>query len=156
MTELIRREHDLIGDAGIPAGAYWGAHTARAIENFPISGVTLAGQPYFLAALATVKQAAAVANRDVGELPDRLADVIVAACEDIRGGALHDQFVVDLIQGGAGTSTNMNVNEVVANRALVRPRPRARGAAGARRPASRSHMGISAPGRCPMPRDARR
>jgi aspartate ammonia-lyase len=121
MTEQIRREHDLTGDADIPAGAYWGAHTARAIENFPISGVTLAGQPYFLAALATVKQAAAVANRDVGELPDRLADVIGAACEDIRGGALHDQFVVDLIQGGAGTSTNMNVNEVVANRALVRP-----------------------------------
>jgi aspartate ammonia-lyase len=117
-TEQIRREHDLIGDIDVPAGAYWGAHTARAVENFPISGTTLASQPYFVAALATVKQAAAVANRDVGELPDHLADAIVAACEDIRAGALHDQFVVDLIQGGAGTSTNMNVNEVVANRAL--------------------------------------
>jgi aspartate ammonia-lyase len=113
-----RREHDLIGDIDVPASAYWGAHTARAVENFPISGVTLASQPYFVTALATVKQAAAVANRDVGELPAPLADAIVAACEEIRGGALLDQFVVDLIQGGAGTSTNMNVNEVVANRAL--------------------------------------
>ena len=113
-----RREHDLIGDIDVPASAYWGAHTARAVENFPISGVTLASQPYFVTALATVKQAAAIANRDVGELPTTLADAIVAACEEIRGGALLDQFVVDLIQGGAGTSTNMNVNEVVANRAL--------------------------------------
>ena len=113
-----RREHDLIGDIDVPASAYWGAHTARAVENFPISGVTLASQPYFVTALATVKQAAAIANRDVGELPTTLADAIVAACEEIRSGALLDQFVVDLIQGGAGTSTNMNVNEVVANRAL--------------------------------------
>ena len=117
-SERVRGEHDLIGDIDVPAGAYWGAHTARAIENFPISGVTLASQPYFVAALATVKQAAAVANRDIGQLAEHLADAIVAACEDIRGGALHDQFVVDLIQGGAGTSTNMNANEVVANRAL--------------------------------------
>ncbi len=113
-----RREHDLLGDVDVPADAYWGAHTARAIENFPISGVTLSSQPYFVAALATVKQAAAVANRESGELPARLADAIVAACEDIRGGALDEQFVVDLIQGGAGTSSNMNANEVVANRAL--------------------------------------
>jgi aspartate ammonia-lyase len=108
----------MIGDIDVPVSAYWGVHTARAVENFPISGVTLAGQPYFVTALATVKQAAAVANRDVGELPATLADAIVAVCEEIRGGALLDQFVVDLIQGGAGTSTNMNVNEVVANRAL--------------------------------------
>ena len=113
-----RPEHDLIGPVDVPAAAYWGAHTARAIENFPISGEILAGQPFFVAALATVKQAAAVANRHVGELPDQLADAIVAACEDIRAGALHEEFVVDLIQGGAGTSTNMNANEVIANRAL--------------------------------------
>ena len=128
MSTTLRREHDLLGDVDVPADAYYGAHTARAMANFPITGVTLASQPHFVAALATVKQAAAVANRAVGQLPDRLADAIIAACEDIRGGALLDQFVVDLIQGGAGTSTNMNANEVIANRALELPRARPRAA----------------------------
>jgi aspartate ammonia-lyase len=113
-----RREHDLIGDVDVPSEVCWGAHTARAVENFPISGETLAAKPYFVEVLATVKQAAAEANRSVGALPGHLADAIVAACVEIRGGRLHEQFVVDLIQGGAGTSSNMNANEVIANRAL--------------------------------------
>ncbi len=113
-----RSEHDMLGEVTVPADVYYGAHTARALTNFPISGETLASRPHLVAALATVKQAAAMANADVGALPEELAAAIVAACEEIRSGALLDQFVVDLIQGGAGTSTNMNVNEVIANRAL--------------------------------------
>jgi len=118
VTITERVEHDMIGHITVPSAAYYGAHTARAVENFPISGVTLATQPFLIEAMATVKQAAAVANRDVGLLPATLAEAIIAACKDIRGGALHEQFVVDLIQGGAGTSSNMNANEVIANRAL--------------------------------------
>jgi aspartate ammonia-lyase len=114
----LRREHDLLGDVAVPAAAYYGAHTARALENFPISGTTLAAQPHLVTALATVKQAAATANRDLGLLPAVLAEPLIRACEEVRSGALHEQFVVDLIQGGAGTSTNMNANEVLANRAL--------------------------------------
>lgn len=113
-----RNEHDLLGDRAVPAAAYWGVHTLRAIENFPISGQTVATAPDLVNALAAIKQAAALANRDLGLLDPVLAAAIVAACEEIRAGALHDQFVVDLIQGGAGTSTNMNANEVIANRAL--------------------------------------
>ncbi|MCZ2849833.1 aspartate ammonia-lyase [Modestobacter sp. VKM Ac-2978] len=117
-TANTRPEHDLLGDIEVPMEAYYGAHTARALDNFPISGAPLASVPHFVRALATVKQAAATANRDLGLLPDEKAAAIVRACEDVRGGALHDQFVVDLIQGGAGTSSNMNANEVLANRAL--------------------------------------
>ena len=113
-----RVEHDLIGSRDVPADAYWGIHTLRAVENFPITGLTLAGAPDLIAALAAVKEAAAEANRDLGLLDALRADAIIAACREIRGGALHDQFVVDPIQGGAGTSTNMNANEVIANRAL--------------------------------------
>lgn len=113
-----RTEHDLLGYIDVPSEAYYGAHTARALDNFPISGTTIGCQPHFVAALATVKQAAATANRDVGLLRAEKAAAIIAACEEVRAGALHDQFVVDLIQGGAGTSTNMNANEVLANRAL--------------------------------------
>ncbi len=113
-----RREHDLLGDKDIPAEAYWGVHTARAVENFPITGVTIAQYPDLIVALAAIKQAAALANRSLGALDGPRADAIVAACEELRSGALHDQFVVDVIQGGAGTSTNMNANEVIANRAL--------------------------------------
>ncbi len=113
-----RREHDLLGDKDVPADAYWGVHTARAIENFPITGVPIGQYPDLIVALALVKQAAALANRDLGALDAPRAAAIVAACQDIRAGALRDQFVVDVIQGGAGTSTNMNANEVIANRAL--------------------------------------
>ena len=113
-----RIEHDLLGERQVPADAYYGVHTLRAQENFQISGETVASQPDLIVALAAVKQAAAEANASLGLLPAGKRDAIVAACIEIRAGALHDQFVVDVIQGGAGTSTNMNANEVVCNRAL--------------------------------------
>ncbi|PKP75974.1 MAG: aspartate ammonia-lyase [Alphaproteobacteria bacterium HGW-Alphaproteobacteria-6] len=113
-----RSEHDLLGDRSVPAEAYWGVHTLRAIENFPISGQTIGQAPDLVQALASIKQAAALANADLGLLSEARRDAIVAACEEIRAGNLHDHFVVDQIQGGAGTSTNMNANEVIANRAL--------------------------------------
>jgi aspartate ammonia-lyase len=113
-----RRERDSLGEYPVPEAAYFGIHTARALENFPISGIALSTYPEFAAALAAVKQAAAMANRELGLLDRRRADAIVAACAEIRSGELLDQFVVDVIQGGAGTSTNMNANEVIANRAL--------------------------------------
>ena len=118
MTHPVRTEHDLIGDRAVPAGAYYGVHTLRALENFPISGTAISIYPDLVVALACVKQAAAAANRELGLLDDERADAIARACEEIREGALLDEFVVDVIQGGAGTSTNMNANEVIANRAL--------------------------------------
>lgn len=117
-TPLTRVEHDLLGERLIPAQAYWGVHTLRAVENFPISGQTIGQAPDLIRALAAIKQAAAIANADLGLLDLPRRDAIIAACEEIRAGRLHDQFVVDQIQGGAGTSTNMNANEVIANRAL--------------------------------------
>ena len=114
----MRREHDLLGDRDVPAGAYYGVHTLRAIENFPISGTPISIYPDLIAALASIKLAAARSNQKLGLLDDTRADAIVAAAEEIRAGKLHDEFVVDVIQGGAGTSTNMNANEVIANRAL--------------------------------------
>ena len=113
-----RREHDLLGDRDVPAEAYYGVHTLRAVENFPISGTPISIYPDLIAALASIKLAAAKSNRELGLLDTTLADAIVAAAEEVRAGALHEQFVVDVIQGGAGTSTNMNANEVIANRAL--------------------------------------
>jgi aspartate ammonia-lyase len=113
-----RSEHDLLGYLDVPADAYYGVHTARAADNFPITGIRLEIYPIFINALAAVKQAAAVANRDIGAIDPGKADAIIAAASDVRAGRLHDQFVVDMIQGGAGTSTNMNANEVIANRAL--------------------------------------
>ena len=113
-----RREHDSLGDWAVPSRAYYGVHTARALQNFPISGTALAAYPDFVNALAAVKQAAAAANRELGLLDAERAQAIEVACVEIRGGALHEQFIVDVIQGGAGTSTNMNANEVIANRAL--------------------------------------
>jgi aspartate ammonia-lyase len=113
-----RIEHDLLGELAVPADAYYGVHTARAVDNFAISDTTIAIDPDLIAALACIKQAAALANRELGLLDAERAGAIVQACEEIRAGKLHDQFVVDVIQGGAGTSTNMNANEVIANRAL--------------------------------------
>jgi aspartate ammonia-lyase len=119
MTQAPTRvEHDLLGERAVPADAYYGIHTLRALENFPITGVSIAIVPELVRALACVKQAAALANNALGLLPDAKTDAIVRACEEIREGELLDQFVVDVIQGGAGTSTNMNANEVVANRGL--------------------------------------
>ncbi|MBV9656443.1 MAG: aspartate ammonia-lyase [Acetobacteraceae bacterium] len=112
-------EHDLLGETEIPAGAFWGVHTKRAVENFPITGVPIGHFPEFVRALAMVKRAAARANARLGLLPKAKAEVIERACALIADeGQYHDQFVVDAVQGGAGTSTNMNANEVVANVAL--------------------------------------
>lgn len=118
MTTNTRLEHDLLGGRAVPADAYWGIHTLRAVENFPISGRPVGEIPELVRALAAIKQAAALANTDLDLLPLDSRDAIIAACEEIRAGALHDQFIVDQIQGGAGTSTNMNANEVIANLAL--------------------------------------
>jgi aspartate ammonia-lyase len=113
-----RTEHDLLGSREVPIDAYYGVHTLRASENFRISGVTVSTYPTLITALACVKQAAAEANTELGLLPETLRDPIVAACKQVQGGARHDQFIVDVIQGGAGTSTNMNANEVICNVAL--------------------------------------
>src|SRR5437870_10611234 len=118
MTQPVRTEHDLLGDRAVPAEAYYGIHTLRALENFPITGTAISIYPDLVRALACVKQAAALANNALGLLPDDKAGAIARACEEIRGGGLLDHFLVDVIQGGAGTSTNMNANEVIANRAL--------------------------------------
>lgn len=122
----VRQERDLLGVRDIPAEVYWGIHTLRACENFPASSEPVGAHPDFVYALAAVKQAAAQANHELGVLDSSRRDAIVAACTEIRGGALHDQFIVPMVQGGAGTSTNMNANEVVTNRALeLLERPRA-------------------------------
>lgn len=113
-----RSEHDLLGDREVPGEAYYGIQTLRATENFNISGVTLNFFPVFINALAIVKMAAAKANHELGLLSDPVASAIVQACQDLLVGKFHFHFVVDMIQGGAGTSTNMNANEVIANRAL--------------------------------------
>ncbi len=114
-----RTESDSLGSMEIPADALWGIHTARALINFPITRRAISNYPDLIRALARVKQAAARANRDIGALGPAKADAIDAVCERIVAGELHDQFVVGAIQGGAGTSTNMNMNEVIANAALL-------------------------------------
>src|SRR5436305_11138927 len=120
MTQPVRIEHDLLGDRAVPADAYYGIHTLRALENFPITGTAISMYSDLVTALACVKQAAAIANCELGLIDDRRSVAIRLACEEIREGKLHEQFVVDVIQGGAGTSTNMNANEVICNRALER------------------------------------
>ncbi|MDN5600533.1 MAG: aspartate ammonia-lyase, partial [Brachybacterium sp.] len=113
-----RTEHDLLGDREVPADAYYGVQTLRAQENFHITDVPLSHFPRLIEALAQVKRATARANHGLGALDDERAAAIEQACAEIAGGDLHENFVVDMIQGGAGTSTNMNANEVIANRAL--------------------------------------
>lgn len=113
-----RTEHDSLGEIAVPAAAYWGAQTARAIQNFPISKQHLRDVPALIRALALVKQAAAIANAEVGRLPAEKRDAIVAAATRIATGAFDAEFPIDVIQGGAGTSTNMNMNEVIANLGL--------------------------------------
>jgi len=117
-NDKYRIEHDLLGDRQVPADAYYGVHTLRAVENFPITGNPISIYPDLIRALACIKQAAALANHELGLLDKEKTDVIARTCEEIRAGKLHEQFFVDVIQGGASTSTNMNANEVVANRAL--------------------------------------
>lgn len=118
MSRPVRYEHDLLGTRAVPAEAYYGVHTVRALENFPITGTPISVYPDLVAALACVKQAAALANYELGLLDEPRTRAIVRACEEIRAGELLEEFVVDVIQGGAGTSTNMNANEVIANRGL--------------------------------------
>jgi aspartate ammonia-lyase len=113
-----RREHDLLGEREVPYEYYYGIQTLRAAENFHISGITLAHFPDLIVSLAMVKLASARANHELGLLPEEISEAIAEAAYEIIMGKHHGQFVVDLIQGGAGTSTNMNANEVIANRAL--------------------------------------
>ncbi len=116
----LRLETDSLGSIELPADALYGIHTSRALANFPITGVPLGHFPDLVVAMAMVKKAAALANRDLDALPEAVVTPIVAACDDIIAGLYHEHFVVDMIQGGAGTSTNMNANEVIANLALIR------------------------------------
>jgi aspartate ammonia-lyase len=113
-----RTETDSLGSSEVPAEAYWGIHTARALDNFPIARRPISVYPELVRSLAMVKQAAARANAEIGVLSQEKARVIDEVCAEILAGRLHDQFVVGVIQGGAGTSTNMNANEVIANRGL--------------------------------------
>ena len=117
-TGATRKEKDLLGERDVPDAALYGVQTLRAIENFPITGVTLRDFPELVVAHAQVKEAAADANHALGDLPDDVHGAIVAACKEIQAGRHLEHFRVDMIQGGAGTSTNMNANEVIANRAL--------------------------------------
>jgi aspartate ammonia-lyase len=118
MSATTRTEHDLLGDKEIPSDAYYGVQTARALENFHISGVQLRLYPNVIKAFAMVKMAAARANFDCGQFGREILTGIEGACQEVIDGKLHDQFRLDVFQGGAGTSTNMNANEVIANRAL--------------------------------------
>lgn len=111
----MRRESDALGELDVPIGAYYGIHTVRAAANFPFSGYGLRAP--FIKALAQVKQACAITNATLGHLDRERSEAIVAACRELENGTLHDQIIVDAFQGGAGTSTNMNINEVIANRA---------------------------------------
>jgi aspartate ammonia-lyase len=117
-TGATRMEHDLLGDKAVPADAYYGVQTARALENFQISGTAINHYPGFIEAWAIVKLAAARANTDVGAMDRETLAMIEKACQAVRDGKYHEQFQVDWYQGGAGTSTNMNANEVLANVAL--------------------------------------
>ncbi|MGM0686360.1 MAG: aspartate ammonia-lyase [Promethearchaeati archaeon] len=112
-----RIESDLIGERKVPSEVYWGIQTLRAQENFGVSRVPLANYPTLVKALAMVKKACTQANKNLGHLEEEYADAIVQACEEIIDGEMIDEFTVDMMQGGAGTSTNMNMNEVIASRA---------------------------------------
>ena len=119
MSELkYRVESDLLGELQVPVDAYYGVQTQRAINNYKISNAKMSDYPDYVIAIAYVKWAAAAANADLGVLDRKIADAICAACKEIVEGGLRDQFPVDMMQGGAGTSVNMNANEVIANRAL--------------------------------------
>lgn len=113
-----RVESDLLGELQVPAEAYYGVQTQRAINNYKISGKHMCDYPEYVKAIAYVKLAAAEANHELGQLPDDVADAMCRACREIIYGKFHENFVTDMVQGGAGTSVNMNANEVIANRAL--------------------------------------
>ena len=117
-AKKFRVESDLLGELQVPADAYYGVQTQRALNNYQISTTRMCDYPEYIIAIAYVKMAAAMANAELGVLDEKIADAICAACREIVGGKFHDQFPVDMMQGGAGTSVNMNANEVIANRAL--------------------------------------
>jgi aspartate ammonia-lyase len=118
LMENFRKESDLLGELQVPINAYYGVQTQRAINNFKISGQLLSSYPEFIKGLAFVKKAAAKTNYELGLLPEALNVKIAEACDELLEGQFHDQFPIDMIQGGAGTSVNMNANEVIANRVL--------------------------------------
>lgn len=113
-----RLEHDLLGEREVPDEAYYGIQTLRAKENFPITGVTINHYTDLIVSLTQIKKAACKANYDIGLIPEKMYKAIIKACDEIINRKYHTHFIVDVIQGGAGTSTNMNANEVIANRAL--------------------------------------
>lgn len=113
-----REESDLIGNKLIPKDALYGINTQRAIENFHISGKTMSEYPNLIKGFAIIKKAAAQANNSLGILTQEKTNAIIQACDEIHSGKFHDQFIIDMIQGGAGTSCNMCINEVISNRAL--------------------------------------
>src|SRR5437879_10509131 len=115
---MSRTEQDFLGQREIADDIYYGVQTIRGKENFHITGIPMNQEPYFVKAFGYVKKAAAMANRDLGVLDGKIADAIIRACDRLIAGEMLDQFVTDFIQGGAGTSTNMNANEVIANLAL--------------------------------------
>src|SRR5947209_12071780 len=115
METGFRIECDSMGEMKVPADAYYGAQTARAVENFPVSNLRFSRQ--FIRALGLIKKHAAITNAELGLLPQRMSDAIQKAAQEVMDGKLDDQFVVDVFQTGSGTSTNMNANEVIANRA---------------------------------------
>jgi len=118
MTKDTRVERDSLGPLAVPASALWGIHTERALLNFPISGIKLGSHRPLIRALAHVKKAAALTNRELGLIPSDVGTAIISACDIVASGDVDDAFPIDVIQGGAGTSTNMNANEVIANLAL--------------------------------------
>ena len=115
-TDAFRKEKDSLGTKNVPEDVYYGVQTLRAAENFHITGLTM--HPEIINSLAYIKKAAAITNCEVGLLDKTIANAIVTACNEILEGKFHEHFIVDPIQGGAGTSLNMNANEVIANRAI--------------------------------------
>ena len=116
ITQQFRSEHDSIGNRNLPKDAYYGVQSLRAAENFHITGLTM--HPELINSIAEIKKAAAITNLEIGLLDKQIADAIIKACDEIIAGEFHEEFIVDPIQGGAGTSLNMNANEVIANRAI--------------------------------------
>ncbi|MBO7070468.1 MAG: aspartate ammonia-lyase, partial [Bacteroidales bacterium] len=116
--QKFRVESDLLGELQVPADAYYGVQTQRALNNYKISTTKMLHYPEYINSIAYVKMAAAAANTELGVLDPMIGNAIVEACKEIVAGKFHDQFPVDMMQGGAGTSVNMNANEVIANRAL--------------------------------------
>ena len=116
MATNYRIEKDLIGEMQVPVDAYYGVQTLRAVENFPISGRKV--DPEMILSIAIIKKAAAQLHIEDGTIDEKIGNAICQSCDEILAGKFHDQFLVDSIQGGAGTSMNMNANEVIANRAI--------------------------------------